>query len=403
MVQIIRREQQPKQSVGQRLSEGIGKGLETAQKFAEEYKNDQQMKQRAQQIQQLTGYDISDPKLQEIVLAESLKGKEQRSTKEYENTLRKQNIKDVETPESSQVKDINKFEDEETYRDIDPFKKAKKYEALGEHNLATIAKDEAKLAIKEKSAEKKFNQDKFEADRAYHTKTSGPLLDKARTIIQKSPIRKGLLAQQRLDISSGQTEGILPFLAEKTGLEFYRDPASARFKTASKHRFIENLNSVAGGARPNMFIEQQLSGAQAQLGRDVESNQTVLDMEEFIDDLEEQRAKTEIELAKQDQKEYGYERNDIADRADEIMQKYAVQRQDEMAYDIRRRREENMNDEQLAQEIAGEKITPGTPLTLRAARILMIKNGDNEAKASKEAKKLGFTIPTESTYLRGLK
>jgi hypothetical protein len=72
-----------------------------------------------------------------------------------------------------------------------------------------------------------------------------------------------------------------------------------------------------------------------------------------------------------------------------------------MAYDIRKRREQNMSDEDLTKEIIMGDISPDTPLTLRTARILMIKNNDDERKAQAEAKKLGFRLPNEKTYMRG--
>jgi len=259
----------------------------------------------------------------------------------------------------------------------------------------------AKQELKRRQEEIKSRGKSFEADRTFHSKTSEPSVAAANEILKKAPIRKGLINQQRRDIASGNTEGILPFLAEKTGVELWRNPESARFKTASKQRFIENLSSIGGGARPNMFIEQQLVGAQAALGRDAESNQTVLDMEEFIDDLESQRARYIREAANEDREKLGYVRNDVEERADEKMEKYAEQRQDEMAYDIRKRREQNLSDEQLTREIVGKHVVTGTPLTVRAARILMIKNNYDEKKAQAEAVKLGFKIPTESTYQRG--
>lgn len=258
----------------------------------------------------------------------------------------------------------------------------------------------------EEREEKKVVQQRkeFESDREYHSKMSDPIIKEAQAVIKEAPIKKGLINQQRRDIASGQTEGIIPFLVEKTGSDVYRNPESARFKTASKQRFIESLHSLgAAGARANQFIEQQLVGAQATLGRSAEANQTVLDLEEFVDDLKSQRAKLEMELAEQDRQEFGYARNDISQRADRKMEKYAEQRQDEMAYNIRRRREENMSDEQIVQEMVGNRVTPDTPLTLRTARILMIKNNDNEKKAQAEAKRLGYKIPSEATYLREIR
>jgi hypothetical protein len=262
---------------------------------------------------------------------------------------------------------------------------------------------EAKNAKNKKiEDEKKETRRAFESDREYHTKISAPFIKEASEIIKNDPIAQGLIDQQRRDIGSGNTSGLIPFLTDKLGLEAYRNPESARFKTASKERFIEGLHSLGGaGARPNQFIEQQLVGAQAALGRSEEANQSVLDVEQFIKDLKTQRAKYTLEEAEKDQEKYGYERSDISRRVDKLMEAYAEQRQDEMAYDIRKRHEANMSNEQIIEEILSKKVPPDTPLTLRTARILMIKNNDDEKKAQSEAKKLGFRFPSEKTYMRG--
>ena len=183
-----------------------------------------------------------------------------------------------------------------------------------------------------------------------------------------------------------------------TGLEFYRTPEEARYKAAVKHRFLENVSSMGGGVRPNQFLERVLSSAQTTLGRNKESDLSVLDMEEFIDDMKTQRAKFEIEEAKKDREKLGYSKNDISERADEKMEKWAEQRQDEMAYDIRNRHEEKLDDTQLLDEVIGNKVGPDTPLTKRMVRLLMIKNNDNVKEAEKEAISLGFRIPKPETY-----
>ena len=256
-------------------------------------------------------------------------------------------------------------------------------------------------AKRKEEAKIKGEQTAFQSDREYHTKVSQPIIDEASNILKQAPIKKGLINQQRRDIASGNTEGIIPYLVDKTGLEAYRNPESARFKTASKQRFIETIHELGGSnARANQFIEKQLVDAQPTLGRSAESNQTVLDLEEFVEDMKQHRAELELKLAEEDREKHGYARNDIGIRADKMMGDYAAKRQDEMAYDIRKRYEDGKKDEDLVKEIVGKRVTPDTPLTLRSARILMLKNNDDEKAAQAEAKKLGFKIPLESTYKR---
>lgn len=244
-----------------------------------------------------------------------------------------------------------------------------------------------------------IRQKKYESEREFHTKVSADVVKNAQKVVNEAPIKKGLIAQQRRDIASGQTAGLIPWLVEQTGIETYRNPESARFKTVSKDRFVANLSSIAGAARPNQFIEQQLVSAQPALGRDEEANQTVLDLEEFIEDLKEQRARYELQMAEEDFEKYGYERRDIAQRADKLMKPYAEQRQEEMAYTIRKRHEDTLDTAELAKDITLGNVPRGTPLTVRSARILMIMANYDEKKAQAMAKKMGFEIPNEKTYM----
>ena len=254
--------------------------------------------------------------------------------------------------------------------------------------------------VAQQREERKEKQTKFQSDREYHSKVSQPILDEAQEVVSKAPIKKALINQQRRDVASGNTSGIIPFLVDELKLEMYRNPESARFKTANKSRFIETVHELGGSqARPNQFIERQISEAQTALGRDEESNMTVLDLEEFIDDMKLERSRLILQVGKKEREKHGFAKNDIAMKADKLMGDYADKRQDEMAYTIRQRHEKNITDEELTREIL-RGVPLDTPLTIRDARILMIKNNYDEKKAQAEAKKLGFKIPLESTYMR---
>ena len=253
---------------------------------------------------------------------------------------------------------------------------------------------------KVREAQKEANA-KFEADRTFHSKFTDPIVNEAQNVIKSSHTKKGLHDQLMRDIQSGNTSGIGPALVEMTGMEVFRNPESARFKNAIKNRFIEGVKSMgSGGVRPNQFLEQQLATAQPVLGRDKESNYTVAISEKFLDEMKEADAKFTLEEAEKDMQDIGYVKRDVVARAQKRMDKFAEQKQDELAYDIRKFHEDQLDDTKLTREIILGEVAPDTPLTLRAARILMIKNNDDEKKAQAEAKKLGFKIPSQSTYSR---
>lgn len=256
--------------------------------------------------------------------------------------------------------------------------------------------------IENRREQGKQNIEEFKGNREYHSKRSDPVVQDAQNVLKNYPIKKGLFDQQRRDIASGNVEGFPQFMADKLNLEIYRNPEASRFKNISKNRFIEGLSELGGaGARPNQFIEQQLTQAQPAIGRSRLANETVLDLEEFIEDMKVQRSKYIEQLADEDVEKYGYVKSNIAPRADKMMQSYAEKRQDEMAYDIRKRTEDEMDNAAFTREIVAKQVAPDTPLTIRAARVLMLKNNYDEKKATDEARRLGYKIPLDSTYSRG--
>lgn len=381
-------------SFGQKLAGGVERGLETGQRLMQEY-------QQAEAYKKLGIPEGTPPELAKTVLTEKLKS-------DYKKELldKKQNFITSILGKSDQGKQSDISDNQETLEG--KFSKISDQDIVEatalDPTLGKALRDAKDAEIRSFEGKEKETRRKFEADREFHSKRSDPVINAAEQVIKKAPINRTLIQQQRRDISSGNTSGVIPFLVEKLGLEAYRDPESARFKTASKQRFVESIQELGGaGARPNQFIEQQLTSAQPALGRSEEANQGVLDLEEFIEDMKLQRAKYELELAEQDREKFGYAKNDISQRADKLMKNYTEQRQDEMAYDIRKRHENNLDDEKLVQEVVSGNVPYDTPLTMRVARILMIKNNDDEKKATAEAKRLGFRFPTEKTYSRGAK
>lgn len=396
-------------TIGQKFSQAIGTGLEMGGQMLQEREQQKMMHQENEAAKKL-GVDLSginNPALRKEALSYALQGKNQlelereKQSGEQKQQQQKQtflqnllnNGKSQNQPGKNTNKNIEK-EDENLGFDASQISDEDilTAEAMGFKGLRD-AKDAALKATNQKTVEERRQ---YESDRDFNTKRSDPVIQEAQGILKTIPITKGLINQQRRDIASGETAGLMPFLVDKLGLEAYRNPESARFKTASKQRFVESLNEIGGaGARPNQFIEQQLVSAQPAIGRDAESNQTILDLEEFVNDMKEKRAQIIQDLADSDEQKLGYAKADINSRADKLMKDYAEKRQDQMAYSIRNRHEEKLSDDQLIQELVSKKVPTDTPLTLRSARILMIKNNDDEKKATQEAKKLGFKIPKE--------
>lgn len=79
MAIVLRGTQEKSPSVGQRLSQGIGQGLQMAQQMYDKHLQEQQMKQESEMINKLTGMDVSeirDPKLRQEIVSQALQGKQ---------------------------------------------------------------------------------------------------------------------------------------------------------------------------------------------------------------------------------------------------------------------------------------------------------------------------------------
>lgn len=239
---------------------------------------------------------------------------------------------------------------------------------------------------------KKEERRQFEVDRDYHSKISRPIIEEAAKRIQDSSFAKGIREQLRRDISSGETSGFWPFLVDKMGLESFRNPESARFSNEVKNLFVGSLNEIPG-ARPNQFIERFLSTAQPLIGRTPEANLTVMDVSDFVEDMRDELAKKELQIAKEDNEKFGYVKDDVKQRALERMGDYANRRQEQMAIQIRERHEKDKTTSDLLWEVLNGSVPDQTPLTPKMMRIFYIKNGKDLNKAVEEAKKSGFVIP----------
>jgi len=406
-------------SFSQRLNEGIGGAAQAAGQFYEQRQQQQQQQEmqakRNQQLQELTGMDLSGlpEDMQKTALQEALKGKGKEDlfnkkqaffkglvSGDQDPVLQDQpSMQETSQPETGEPKQSSKAKPKKPpiYTQAQILE-ANAYDPSGQTARAMQQSNKSSEAQQRHEEELNLEREKqektdFQKDREFHTQFSKPIIENANNILASAPAKKGIMDQWERDIRSGKTSGLGNFLADKTSAEFWRNPESARSKAAGKEYFVESLRTLAPGARPNQFIEQQLVAAQPTIGRDVESGLSVLQMQRYLDDLKEKGAELELQLAEQDREKYGYGRQDIRERARKELTKYAEERQKQLAVNIRTIHEDQLDNNALADELVLEKITPGTPLTERMARIIMIKNNDDENASRREAERLGFELP----------
>ena len=393
MPQIIAENRKP--TTGERFSKAFGNGLQIYEAMQREQEQKLGEVKEAAALKKF-GIDVEGmgPEMRQKVVPELLKLEGKKSLQQedfnYFSKLMGGN-KQQSNPQSLVKSDLTQEETQEqnglNLRDIPDEKIAeitirnpKVGKAIGDAKEAILKADE-----RDKSA--------FQKERDYNSKYADPVINQANTILEGAPSRKGLVRQWKQDIESGNTSGFGQFMVDKSGLEFWRSPESARSLAAGKNYFIDTLDSLAPGTRLNQFLEKNLYAALPQIGRDIESQLSVLDMQDFLDDLKEEKAKIVTRLATEDEEKYGYAKKDINTRAQKELEPYAEERQKKLALDVRKTHEDRRSNEELANELVLGKIPSGAPLTPRMMSILMIKNNDNVDKAIREATKLGFELP----------
>jgi hypothetical protein len=241
---------------------------------------------------------------------------------------------------------------------------------------------------------KKINQSRFEADRKYNTGRALPYLKSIDD--QRASVENKKRASQQLDaaLAEGKTGGFsLDNLARIFNRPELLSQSAAQQLGAVKELLVSNIGRV--GARPNQWIEQQISLALPDLGKSTAANKTLSAAVNGEVQLADQRIKLTDQIAEDDEKKYGYVKGDIAARVDKALKPYADQINTRTAYTMRDYYEQETGATQLRKNIL-KKVPEGTPLTKNMYLLFKEKYG-NSAQAIDNAKKLGYTVISTET------
>ena len=192
----------------------------------------------------------------------------------------------------------------------------------------------AKAEQKRRSDERKVTQRADEAKAKRHSDVSQETLKKVEEVAVTIPIKRNSLnlmnnAIAGKDLSFWTKDN----LAELTGIEGFRSPEGAIFKTAGKEYFLGNISRA--GARPNQWIEQQIADMMPKLGRSPEANLSVTRALENELDLDEERIRLTNGLADELESKLGYVPRDLGSRVNKELQVYAERKQKELFNDLR--------------------------------------------------------------------
>lgn len=242
----------------------------------------------------------------------------------------------------------------------------------------------AKAELKERQEQKKIDQkvktDVFKSD----LNRSEKVLERADTIAEQIPQKRTSISLMK-DAVANRNLGFFSRdnLAEITGIEGFRSPEGAIFKTAGKEYFLGNI--ARAGARPNQWIEQQISDMMAKVGRSPEANFSVLRALENELDLDEARVRITNEISDKLRSEGDYGQGKLGSMVNKELSKYAEEKQDVLFNDLRAIKAIS---EKTPQKF--RKVTKGTKVSDFMAQALLQTFNNDPDKAAEEAKKLGY-------------
>ncbi len=260
------------------------------------------------------------------------------------------------------------------------------------HPVAAV-RESAKAGLKVLEKEEKNNIAKdqlnrtiFESDRAYHTKKAEKIIERNNEFIRSIP---QLESNLRLIREASPKLTTKDYIADILHYEPFRTASGAQLKAATKDFLFKTIISLGG--RQNQWIEQQAESALTKSGRPKEANLTVEAIKRFELEVEKKRSEIISRLAKDDKKEFGYEKGDLDERAAEELVPYVQEREDVLSYRLR----EQYENEDPTRIESLDKVPQGTALTSKKARYLYKLYGDD---AEKVAKNLGYMISPAEFY-----
>lgn len=275
---------------------------------------------------------------------------------------------------------------------IQPTQSKSIFKKLNDDQLVTLTgapdrevSEPAKAELKRRDEERKVEQKGKENWTKFGMDRAKKVLDRAEEISIGLPVKKTALKLMTDSIANKNLGFWTPDnLAEITGIEAFRSPEGALFKTAGKEYFLGNISRA--GARPNQWIEQQISDMMTKIGRSTEANLSVSRALQNETDLDAERVRLTEETFNE-LRNKGKDIGDLGSMVNSKLSKFAEQKQSELFNDLR------------AIKAIGEgkpqkfnKVEQGTKISSYMVDALLNAFNNDPDKALQEAKKLGYSI-----------
>lgn len=243
----------------------------------------------------------------------------------------------------------------------------------------------AKQELKRRQEERNINQQDKNNKSKFGQDVAKEVLKRADEIAESIPQKQSALTNM-IDAIANKNLGFFSWdnLAEQTGINAFRTPEGALFKTSAKEYFLGSI--ARAGARPNQWIEQQISDMLTKIGNSTEANLTIARALQNELDIEKERIRLTNEIATQIEDGDGNYRS-LGPQVNEKLQSYAEQKQNELFNDLRAIKSIESNQPQKF-----KKVAEGTLISPYMIEALLKRFNYDADVALKKAQELGYDI-----------
>lgn len=389
-----------RKSFGDRLNEGIGRGIDTLQEFKEMADKEAKQKKFADEIKRIYKIDVSgmSPEGAEKMGIEAYKqmAKQGRMDKTQEFLSGVFGGKSGETNQENAP--LNPAKDSIPQQGFDFSQISDEDIAIAsslDPNLGRSLQHSKDVALREKREQENIKRTEFKDERAYHTQFSKPAVERANTLRNALPKQEAALNYARQAIESGEVGAFtMNHLAEITGADSLKNAKGAQLTLSAKEQLLPSLARISAKAQ-NQYMEKRMSSMIPQIGSKDEANLTMQEMLEAEAEMDKAYLTEFDRLSEEDNRDYKFEKKDIEKRARDAVKHKEAEIGKRTSYRLKEIEENSEGLSSLKSKV-GKNVMKGTPLTLSMANLYYKKFGEN---ALTVAKKNGYYVPTKEELM----
>lgn len=405
MVQVLDPVPSFGQSLGRNLGAGLGAGLSQGMQQALQHKlaiqqirakEDAKLQGKRQLFEALMGGGQQQNSMASQLTPQGGEGKEDQVLQIVEE-LRSQGI----NLDDKQLHSLYQAAQQQ------PEMQMNQQQGMQQPSISDTEREELALTLidpsigRQKTEQRKLRRKEFESEREFHTKRSNKFLDTLTETANTIPEREVALDTSIQAVQSGKIKPLGgDFWAEVLNAPQLRTQEGAALLAGAKVNLMGSLGRV--GARPNQFLEKQISDAYAKAGESQSAQMAKLNIAKTVLDLDKKFVEVSEEIANKYRNDLGYVPENIDSLARAQMKPYAIKRQEKLSYQLQEGTDRENMKKNPAEFNSIKKVHPGTILTQEKYDVFLKKSKgateqETDLNAIKMAKKAGYRIPDSAT------